>query len=120
MPSEKKGFSAELFYQSLSSTVAARRSNWRRVSEETGVSRTTLSRMSKGRQPDGASLTALAAWAGLNPTDFIEGEKRPAEPFALATKLLRQDPNLDAGGADALEEIMKAAYARFRKPEASG
>lgn len=114
MPGENKGFDAALFYGALSSTVAARQQNWKQVSAETGVSQTTLSRMAKGRQPDAASLTALAAWAGLNPTDFVEGRARPAEPFALAAKLLRQDPNLDARGADALEEIMRAAYERFR------
>ena len=78
------------------------------------MSQTTLSRMARGRQPDAASLTALSAWAGLNPTDFVDGPKRPPEPLALATKLLRQDPNLDARGAEALEEIMRAAYERFR------
>ena len=115
MPIEKKGFDANLFYTALGSTVAARGANWKRVSEETGVSQTTLSRMARGRQPDASSLTALAAWAGLNPTDFFSGAKQPAEPFAMATKLLRQDPNLDEHGAEALEEIMRAAYERFKR-----
>ena len=33
----------------------------------------------------------------------------------MVTKLLRDDPNLDSTGADALEAIIKAAYDRFKR-----
>ena len=33
----------------------------------------------------------------------------------MVTKLLRDDPNLDGAGAEALEAIIKAAYQRFRR-----
>jgi transcriptional regulator with XRE-family HTH domain len=107
-------FDFDAFYRALAATVASRGVSWKKVSEETGVSQTTLSRMSKGRQPDSESLTSLAAWSGLNPVDFTRGEKRTPEPMALVGKLLREDPNLDANGADALEAILKAAYERFK------
>ena len=103
------------FYKALSTTVAARNTNWKTVSEQTGISQTTLSRMSKGRQPDAESLTALSAWSGLNPVDFMTGHKRAREPIAMVTKLLREDPNLDNAGADALEAIIRAAYGRFKR-----
>ena len=103
------------FYRALNATVRARNTNWKAVSEHTGVSQTTLSRMSKGRQPDAGSLTALSAWSGLNPVDFMAGTKHGSEPIAMATKLLREDPNLDSAGADALEAIIKAAYDRFKR-----
>jgi transcriptional regulator with XRE-family HTH domain len=109
-----KGFDSEAFYRAISATVEARKLNWKQVSTETGVSQSTLSRMASARQPDAASLTALAAWAGLNPTEFVAGERRHPEPLALVTKLLREDPNLDRQGADALEAIIKAAYDKFR------
>ena len=103
------------FYKALSATVAARNANWKEVSEQTGISQTTLSRMSKGRQPNAESLTALSAWSGLNPADFMAGPKFDREPIAMVTKLLRDDPNLDSTGADALEAIIKAAYDRFKR-----
>lgn len=103
------------FYRALQTTVQARKTRWKEVSEQTGVSQTTLSRMSKGRQPDAGSLTALAAWSGLNPVDFITVTKHDREPIAMVTKLLREDPNLDNEGADALETIIKAAYDRFKR-----
>lgn len=112
---EGKGFDADRFYKALSATVAARQVTWKQVSSETGVSASTLSRMSSGRQPDAGSFAALSAWSGLNPSDFVEGGRRHAEPIAMVGKLLREDPNLDSQGADALEAIILAAYERFRQ-----
>jgi transcriptional regulator with XRE-family HTH domain len=114
MALDSKGFDSDGFYRAIGATASARKLTWKQVSAETGVSQSTLSRMASGRQPDAASLAALGAWAGLNPTDFVAGERRTAEPLALVTKLLREDPNLDSHGADALESIIKAAYEQFR------
>ena len=58
---QRLNFDFRAFYKALSATVGARDISWKTVSEETGVSQSTLSRMSKGRQPDAASLTALSA-----------------------------------------------------------
>jgi transcriptional regulator with XRE-family HTH domain len=108
-------FDFDAFFRGLCATVASRNLTWKSVSEETGVSPTTLSRMGKGRQPDSESLTALAAWSGLNPVDFYQGEKRSPESMALVGKLLREDPTLDKTGAEALEAILKAAYEQFKR-----
>lgn len=112
---ERTQFDFLAFYKALSTTVRARNTNWKEVSEQTGVSQTTLSRMSKGRQPDAGSLTALSAWSGLNPVNFMAGPKHDSEPIAMVTKLLREDPNLDSAGTDALETIITAAYDRFKR-----
>lgn len=104
------------FHRAVSATAAARGVSWKVVSEETGVSQSTLSRMATGRQPDAASLTAIAAWSGLNPVDFYGSKPRDAEPLAMVGTLLRSDPRLDSEGADALEAIIKAAYEQFRRP----
>ena len=113
---QRLNFDFEAFYKALSTTVAARDISWKTVSEETGVSQSTLSRMSKGRQPDAASLTALSAWSGLNPVDFTTAPKNSPEPVAMMSRLLRADPNLDQDGADALEAIITTAYERFKRP----
>ncbi|MCY4611582.1 MAG: helix-turn-helix domain-containing protein [Gammaproteobacteria bacterium] len=108
-------FDFDGFYKALSATVKARNTNWKTVSERTGISQTTLSRMSKGRQPDAESLTALSAWSGLNPVDFLtDTPKQASEPIAMMTKLLREDPDLDHASTEALEAIIKAAYDRFK------
>ena len=109
-------FDFTAFYRALSDTVAARGTNWKAVSEQTGVSQSTLSRMSKGRQPDAASLTALCAWSGINPVDFTAAPKHDSEPVAMVSRLLRADPNLDDERADALEAIIKTAYDSLKRP----
>jgi transcriptional regulator with XRE-family HTH domain len=112
---EQSKFDFASFFKALAATVASRGATWKTVSEATGVSQTTLSRMARGRQPDAESLTALSAWSGLNPVDFSNTPKQRAEPLALVGKLLREDKNLDSKSADALEAIIHAAYEKMRR-----
>ena len=113
---KRLNFDFEAFYKALSATVAARGMTWKMVSEETSVSQSTLSRMSKGRQPDAASLTALSAWSGINPVEFTSSPRNNPEAVAMVSRLLRADPQLDADGADALEAIITTAYERLKRP----
>ena len=113
---QRMNFDFFAFYKALSATVTARNTNWKTVSEQTGVSQSTLSRMSKGRKPDAASLTALSAWSGINPIDFTTAPKNNPEPVAMISRLLRADPNLDDDAADALEAIIKTAYDSLKRP----
>ena len=71
-------FDFEAFYKALSATVSAREISWKTASEQTGVSQSTLSRMSKGRQPDAASLAALSACSGLYPAPHTPNFTRGA------------------------------------------
>lgn len=119
MTADKKGFDGDGFYRALENTVKARSKNWKQVAAETGVSASTLARMAQGRRPDAGSLAALAAWAGLNPSDFVFAsyKAKDPEPMARISTLLRMDPNLDAEGAEAVEAILRAAYERLRKQD---
>jgi transcriptional regulator with XRE-family HTH domain len=113
--SELPRFDFASFFRALATTVVSRRTSWRAVSQATGVSQTTLSRMARGRQPDADSLTALSAWSGLDPVDFTTVPRTRPEPLALVGKLLREDENLDAQGAEALEAIIRTAYQQLRR-----
>jgi transcriptional regulator with XRE-family HTH domain len=119
MANENKGFNGDAFYRALESTVTARSKNWKQVSTETGVSASTLTRMAQGRGPDAASMAALSAWAGINPSDFVDAPYKPPHPESMAqiSTLLRTDPNLDSESAEAVEAIVRAAYERLRKAE---
>src|ERR1700719_3255553 len=119
MMAEDKGFDGNAFYRALENTVTARSKNWKQVAAETGISASTLARMAQGRRPDAASLAALSAWAGLNPSDFVDAPYKAVhpEPLAKISSLLRSDPNLDAQGAAAVEAIIRAAYERLRKAD---
>ncbi|WP_108521640.1 helix-turn-helix domain-containing protein [Bradyrhizobium algeriense] len=115
---DTKGFDGDAFYRALETTVQARYVNWKEVSEATGVSASTLTRMAQGRRPDAASLAALSAWAGLNPSDFVNAPYRASqpEPMMQISSLLRADPALDTEAAEAVEAIVRAAYERLKKP----
>ncbi len=117
MRPENKGFDGVAFYRALEATVESRSLNWKQVSEETGVSASTLTRMSQGKGPDAASLAALSAWAGLNPSDFVDAPFKGRRPESMAriSSMLRADPDLDERAAAAIEAIVKAAYERFKK-----
>lgn len=119
MKTEHKGFDGDAFYRALEATVTARSKTWKEVAAETGISASTLTRMAQGRRPDAASLAALSAWAGLNPSDFVEAPYKVsrAESMAQISTLLRSDPNLDSQAAEAVEAIVRAAYERLRKAE---
>lgn len=112
---KRLGFDFAAFYKALSATVAARDISWKAVSEQTGVSQSTLSRMAKGRQPDAASLTALSAWSGINPVDFTAAPRNEPEAVARVSRLLRADANLDEDSADVLEAIITTAYERLKR-----
>src|SRR5580700_6969513 len=119
MSEENKGFDGDAFYRSLETAVTTRGMTWKQVSQLTGVSASTLTRMAQGRRPDAASLAALSAWAHLNPSDFVHMPYKATRPESIAqiSTLLRSDPNLDAESAEALEAIMRAAYEGFKRME---
>jgi len=116
---DNKGFDGDGFYRALESIVIERSNTWKEVSAKTGVSASTLTRMAQGRRPDAASMAALSAWSGLNPSDFVRAAytKPPREAISQISTLLRTDPNLDAEAAAAMEAIVRAAYKNLRKSE---
>jgi len=112
--SNKQEFDAAGFYSGLERAVRARKVNWKDVSNETGVSQTTLTRMGQGRRPDAASLAALSAWAGINPADYVprtfpnrQTEGQTLDKVAL---LFRQDAQLSDDARKKLEAIVESAY----------
>ena len=116
MGSQEKGFDSDGFCRALADTVTARGLTWKQVSTATGVSASTLTRMTQGRRPDAASLAALSAWAGLNPSDFVAlpGARAQAEPLALVSKQFRADPQLTPEAAEALVSIVRTAYNQLK------
>jgi hypothetical protein len=73
--------------------------------------------MAQGKRPDVDSLAALLAWSGLDTDDFVltARRKRTAEPLAMISTYLRTDKNLTTASAEALDQIVKAAYESMRK-----
>src|SRR5215468_7825786 len=112
-----KGFNVSAFFEVVAEVVAARNTNWKLLAKEVGVSPSTLSRRGRGRCPDAATLAALSAWAGLNPADFVVASKRrtAANPLAAISGVLRSDPDLAPNAVQALETIIRVAYASMER-----
>ena len=109
-------FDGDAFYAALDGERQARKCTWRRVAEESGISASTLTRISQGKRPDVDSLAALAAWSGLKVDKFVKGSrtKKEPEPLAVISSCLRSDPHLNKQAAAALDLMVKAAYRSMR------
>ena len=96
----------------------SRRLTWKDVATESGVSASTLTRLSQGRQPDVNSLAALTAWLGMSADHFMRSESVTKfggpSPLAQISSIIHRDPHLNPEGVAALEEMIKATYARLR------
>jgi transcriptional regulator with XRE-family HTH domain len=110
------------FYAALDAERLARRLNWKDVSAASGVSASTLTRLSQGKRPDVDSLAALTAWLGM-PVDRFMGRRAmafgSASPLTQISSILRDDPDLNEDAAAALDEMIKATYARLRSKKAN-
>jgi transcriptional regulator with XRE-family HTH domain len=112
-------FDGEGFYAALDSQRQGRKITWKKVAEESGVSASTLTRISQGKRPDVDSMAALLTWSGLDADEFIRRNDHTvqSEPLAKITVLLRADRNLSPEGALAMEALIKTAYERLRGGE---
>ena len=109
----KTGFDVRGFHAALDAQRVAKGLTWKDVANESGVSASTLTRMSQGRRPDVDGLALLLAWSGLDATQFLPGANAP-EPLAQIAANLRADRNLSDESAEALESIIKVAYEQFK------
>ena len=111
--SRQHKFDVAGFWAALDAQRAAKGLNWKEVSEQSGVSASTLTRMSQGRRPDLDGLALLLAWSGLDAANFIHDANDP-EPLALISAALRADRNLSPESAKALEDMIKTAYKHMK------
>lgn len=122
MKSKKSGegiqFDVSALHAALDSERIARNLTWKEVSVESGVSASTLTRLSQGRRPDVDSLAALTAWLGLPADQFMGSRPRAAfgaaSPLTQISSIIHDDPNLNPDAATALDEMIKSTYARLR------
>ena len=116
-PDKLADFDNEGFFNALDSTRASRGLTWKQVSEQSGVSASTLTRMAQGKNPDVDGLAALLAWSGLTSDAFVRSHSSPrsAEPLAKALAYFRRDPRLSSESATMLEGLVTAAYERLTR-----
>ena len=116
--SDPAQFDVAALHAALDAERLTRRLTWKDVSAGSGVSASTLTRLSQGRRPDVDSLAALIQWLGLSADRFM-GQRRTAafgaaSPLTQISSILHEDPNLNKDAAAALDELIKATYSRLR------
>lgn len=111
-------FDVAALHAALDSERRSRRLTWKDVAAQSKVSASTLTRLSQGRQPDVNSLAALTTWLGMSADHFMRAATADhfgsASPLAQISSILHGDPHLNPEGAVALEELIRAMYARLR------
>lgn len=118
----KEQFRNDAFFNALDAHRHAKDLTWKAVAEKANVSASTLTRIAQGKRPDVDTLAALCKWSGLSANEFIAYDhlnSRP-EPLAEIVAHLRADKNLQPEGAKAIEVMLKAAYAQFRREKQVG
>ena len=111
-------FDVTALHAAMDAQRRSRRLTWKDVASESGVSASTLTRLSQGRQPDVNSLAALTAWLGMSTDHFMRNNLVTRfggpSPLAEISSIIHRDPHLNPEGVAALEEMIKATYARLR------
>ena len=111
-------FDVDALHAAMDSERRSRRLTWKEVAAESGVSASTLTRLSQGRQPDVNSLAAITTWLGMSADHFMRGRQvaqfGAASPLAQISSIIHSDPHLSPEGGAALEELIRATYARLR------
>lgn len=111
-------FDVDALHAALDSERRDRRIAWKDVAAQSGVSASTLTRLSQGRQPDVNSLASLTNWLGISADNFMRA--KPVDhfgspsPLAQISSIIHRDPRLNPEGVIALEELIRATYARLR------
>lgn len=117
-------FDVAALHAAMDSERCSRRLAWKDVAAQSGVSASTLTRLSQGRQPDVNSLAAVTAWLGIPADHFMRAdavqEFGSASPLAQISSIIHRDPHLNPEGAVALEELIRATYARLRTDSERG
>ena len=124
MGDRKPRFDVAALHAAMDSERRSRHLTWKEVAAESGVSASTLTRLSQGRQPDVNSLAALTSWLGMSADHFMRGGRvvqfGTASPLAQISSLIHRDPHLSPEGGAALEELIRATYARLRTDRDTG
>ncbi len=93
---------------------------WRKLAKGIGVSPSTFTRMAQGGHPDVETFVALCSWLGIPAESFArdgsdgDDKQEDINTLAVISTHLRADRRLSPKSAEAIEEIVRAAYERLK------
>jgi transcriptional regulator with XRE-family HTH domain len=97
--------------------------SWRDVASELSISPSTFTRMAQGARPDIDTFATLLRWLNMPAAAYMRSDDEPStethdepEPLVAIASLLRSSKSVDTEQADALENIIGAAYRSIVRP----
>ena len=116
-------FNVKMFQSALENVRVSQGLTWKQVAEKSGVSASTLTRISQGKRPDVDSLSALIRWSTLDSRRFVGQPDESADGRDSLAEIgfhLRADKSLTPEAVDIMEAMIKAAYQQIRKEDVDG
>ena len=111
-------FDLAAFIEALEEAKASSNlTSWKEVSDASGVSQSTLSRLKSGTRPDIDSFARLCRWASVDANAFLRRDRKEDHAPTSIAALLRADPKLDDNSAAAIAAIVSAAYDQLKQGE---
>lgn len=108
----------EALYAALDQKRRQEDLTWRKLAKATDISPSTFTRMAQGRRPDVDTFVTLCSWLGVPAEGFIRDgaslEEEEDNTLAVISTHLRASRKLSPRSAEAIEEIVRAAYQRFQ------
>ncbi len=106
-------------YGALDRQRISRNLTWRDMARSLDLSPSTFTRMAQGSRPDADALLTLVGWLGVPAETFAtEGSQAAsteAEPVSSITSYLRASAKVSSEEAEALSNIIAAAYTAIVK-----
>lgn len=119
---ERAQLDVDALYAALDQRRRSLDLSWRQVAAKAGVSPSTLTRLGQGKRPDVTSLAALVKWLGVSPETFFRGmntaKTKDQDFLTVVSTHLRARKELSRESAEALEDIIRAAYTRLKSRDA--
>lgn len=96
--------------------------SWRDLAKKLDVSPSTFTRMSDGFRPDVDTFATLIHWLGLPADRFMVHEGSDVEteeesPIVMISSYLRSAKNVRPEDAEALDDILQAAWKHMQRGE---
>jgi transcriptional regulator with XRE-family HTH domain len=107
----------EALYDAVDGKRQAKELSWRELASQLGITPSTFTRMSQGRRPDVDTFATLLRWLGMSADAFTHSERQKVEdvePMAMISSYLRSAKNVSSSEAEALEDIVRAAYRHLK------
>lgn len=107
----EKEFKLKEFYQVWDAERLSRNLSWDQVSEQTGISRTTIYRIRKGENVRTDKLAIASVWSGISLKDYIPDiDDSDVSSITKIVEFIYSDPKLSDEAKACLATMMKTAY----------